>query len=46
MKKEVKYVQHGVHTYKVTEWTWLGPGGSIMTSRSCEKLITIEDIKK
>ncbi len=46
MKKTVRYVQFGVHTYKVTEWQWKGPGGSIITSRSSDKLITIKDIKK
>jgi len=46
MKKTVRYVQFGVHTYKVTEWQWKGPAGSICTSRSSEKLVKIEDIKK
>ncbi len=46
MKKTVKYVQFGAHSYKVTEWQWKGPAGSIITSRSSEKLITINDIIK
>jgi len=45
MKKTVRYVQLGVHSYKVTEWQWKGPAGSTMTSRSCEKLIKYDDIK-
>ena len=46
MKKTVKYVQFGAYSYKVTEWQWKGPAGSIITSRSSEKLITINDIIK
>ena len=46
MKKTVRYVQLGVHAYKVTEWQWKGPAGSIFTSRTSEKLIKIGDIKK
>ena len=45
MKKTVRYVQFGVHSYKVTEWQWSGPAGSIMISRSSEKLIKYDDIK-
>ena len=39
MKKTVRYVQLGVHAYKVTEWEWKGPAGSTFTSRTSEKLI-------
>lgn len=46
MKKTVRYIQFGTHSYKVTELTWEGPAGSKITSRSSEKLITINDIVK
>jgi len=40
----VKYVQFGNKSYRVTEYKWQGPAGSIMTSRKVELLYTIQDL--
>jgi hypothetical protein len=42
----VRYVQLGNKSYKVTEYQWAGPGGSIMTSRKVEPIYTIQEIEK
>ena len=40
----VRYVQLGNKSYRVTEYKWSGPGGSIMTSRKVEPLYTLQDL--
>jgi hypothetical protein len=41
----IRYVQLCNKSYRVTEYQWLGPGGSIVTSRKVEPIYTIQEIE-